>query len=101
MKIRVFFEYKCYPIWVYDSKGDMIGNALPQEIAIEKELDDEFMRLQQIYEQLFTDNSVEFKYNGFSNEKERLSYIEDINQAIEILKSKLGAQYKLDIKINI
>ncbi len=101
MKVKIYLDYQCYPIWIYDEKGSLIDNDLPKEIIDDKQLGDEFMRLQQMYDSLFIDNSIEFKYNGFSNEKDKEKYIEEMNIAISKLKSKVGEIYKFEVKINL
>ncbi|MEN2666677.1 hypothetical protein [Listeria aquatica] len=73
-EIKLFFDYNCYPIWVYDDAGLLKENDLPNEIKNDKELDQKLLNLQDRYDSLFTDNEVEFQYNGFEDEESKKSF---------------------------
>ena len=31
-KIRLLFDYGCYPVWLYDENNDVIDTLLPEEL---------------------------------------------------------------------
>lgn len=38
-EIRLFLDYKCYPIWIYDENGSLINNDLSEEIKNENDFE--------------------------------------------------------------
>lgn len=100
-KIKIYFDYQCFPIWIYDDNGEMIGNDLPKELIDDKELDYAFVKLQNIYDKLFTDDSIEFKYIGFSSKSDREEYLKMIDDSVNILKVKLADSYDIEVKIEV
>lgn len=100
-KIKIYFDYQCFPIWIYDDNGEMIGNDLPKELIADKQVEDVFVNIQNIYDNLFADNSVEFKYIGFSSETEREEYLKIIDDAVNLLKTKLGDSYVIEERIEV
>jgi hypothetical protein len=101
MKIKIYLDYKCYPVWIYSDTGSFVDNDLPKELLEDKELDERFMNLQKTYDNLFTDDGVEFKFNGFSKEIEREAYLFEMEQAVDELKVKAGENYAFEVKLNI
>lgn len=76
MKIKICFEYQCFPLWIYNSKEELIDNNIPKELKGENEMLETLLKLQKKYNDLYTDNSIEFKYNGFKSSEEKIFFEE-------------------------
>ncbi|AKA70510.1 hypothetical protein [Clostridium scatologenes] len=100
-KIKIYLDYKCFPIWIYNDKGELIGNDLPKELADDKQADEVFVKIQNIYDNLFINDLIEFKYIGFSSEIDREGYLKMIDDAVKLLKIKLGDLYVIEEKIEV
>lgn len=37
--IKIFLEYQCYPIWIYNEQGELVDNDLVEELKGEDEID--------------------------------------------------------------
>ncbi|TRW22702.1 hypothetical protein FL857_11025 [Criibacterium bergeronii] len=100
-KIKIYLDYHCYPVWVYNEKGELIDNNLPEELINDKEVDEAFTRIQDIYDNLFIDNSIEFGYKGFSREDEKEDFLKMIENAINIIMTKLGTTYLVENNVEV
>jgi hypothetical protein len=100
-KIKIFLDYQCYPIWVYDDNGELINNDLPDEIINEAEIGEKLEDIQNSYNHLFEDNDSCFEYKGFINEKDKREFLSKIERVMELLTSKLGDIYILENKVSI
>ncbi|CEE00434.1 hypothetical protein BT1A1_0579 [Caldibacillus thermoamylovorans] len=67
--IKIFLEYQCYPIWIYNEQGELVDNDLVEELKGEDEIDNMLLEIQNIYDSPFEDNAINFEFKGFSNEK--------------------------------
>lgn len=100
-KIKTYLDYHCFPVWVYNDNGELINNDLPKELSEDKEVDDAFVEIQNIYDGLFLDNSTEFKYIGFSSESDRKRYLKMIDDAVNLITSKLSDSYVIEKKVDV
>ncbi|WP_099192867.1 hypothetical protein [Tepidibacter mesophilus] len=100
-KIKIYLDYHCFPVWVYNDNGELIRNDLPKELSEDKEVDDAFVEIQNMYDDLFLDNSIEFKYIGFSSELDKQKYLKMIDNAVNLIKSKLGNSYNIEKKVDV
>lgn len=100
-KIKIYLEYHCFPVWIYNDNEELINNDLPTELLGDKEVDDAFVNIQNIYDGLFLDSSTEFKYIGFKNESDIQNFLKVIEDAINLIKVKLGDTYIIEKKIDI
>lgn len=100
-KIKVYLDYHCYPIWVYNDNGELIDNNLPEELINDNEVDEAFTKIQDTYDSLFIDNSTEFEYKGFNTEDEKKEFLKMIESAINIIKAKLGETYIVENKADV
>lgn len=101
-KIKIYLEYRCFPIWIYDDDHDELkNNDLPMELLGDKEVDDAFVNIQNIYDSLFLDSLTEFKYIGFKSESDRREFLKLLEQAINLIKAKLGDTYIIEKEIDI
>ncbi len=99
-KIKFFLDYHCSPIWVYDENGKLVCNGLPSELSNNMELVEMFNKIQIKYESLFENNKIYFGYKGFSSEIEKQEFYLKIFKAIDLLKSIVGDDYIIQIKLN-
>lgn len=93
--IKIDFEYKSFPVWIYDENGNLITNDLPDYLIGNELIDPVFMKLQQDYDALYLDNDKEFKYNGFSNPAEEKKFNDRVKAAISKLKKLLTDSYAI------
>lgn len=100
-KIKIYLDYRCFPVWIYDDNEELVNNDLPSELLEDKEVDDAFIKIQNIYDGLYLDSLTEFKYIGFNNESDRQNFIRMIEDAISLVKVKLGDTYIIESKIDI
>ncbi|MBF2471608.1 hypothetical protein IA868_00340 [Listeria welshimeri] len=100
-EVRLFLDYKCYPVWVYDEAGFLEENDLPNELKKDKDLDEKLTHLQDKYNNLFTDTEIEFRYNGFNdeNENEKEKFLREFTEIQKELEKKLKNKYKVVSKI--
>ncbi|WP_271001745.1 hypothetical protein [Listeria seeligeri] len=98
-EVRLFLDYKCYPVWVYDEAGFLEENDLPDELKKDKELDGNLTYLQDKYDNLFTDTEIEFRYNGFNDENEKEKFFHEFTEIQKELEEKLKNKYKVVNKI--
>ncbi|MBC1741767.1 hypothetical protein HCA06_01575 [Listeria welshimeri] len=98
-EVRLFLDYKCYPVWVYDEAGFLEENDLPDELKKDKDLDKKLTHLQDKYNNLFTDTEIEFRYNGFNDENEKEKFLREFTEIQKELEKKLKNKYKVVSKI--
>ncbi|MBF2684097.1 hypothetical protein IBB75_10250 [Listeria welshimeri] len=98
-EVRLFLDYKCYPVWVYDEAGFLEENDLPDELKKDKDLDEKLTHLQDKYNNLFTDTEIEFRYNGFNDENENEKFLREFTEIQKELEKKLKNKYKVVSKI--
>ncbi|MBC1465803.1 hypothetical protein HB766_04945 [Listeria welshimeri] len=98
-EVRLFLDYKCYPVWVYDEAGFLEENDLPDELKKDKDLDEKLTHLQDKYNNLFTDTEIEFRYNGFNDENEKEKFLREFTEIHKELEKKLKNKYKVVSKI--
>lgn len=98
-EVRLFLDYKCYPVWVYDEAGFLEENDLPDELKKDKDLDGNLTYLQDKYDNLFTDTENEFRYNGFNDENEKEKFFHEFTEIQKELEGKLKNKYKVVNKI--
>jgi hypothetical protein len=100
-KIKLYLEYQCYPMWIYDEDGELVDNNIADELVNEslivKALDD----IQEAYDNLFEDNEVNFEFKGFALEQDREQFLHLVSETVTYIESRLGNNYKVENKINI
>ncbi|BEI48963.1 hypothetical protein AWA2013_03690 [Lactiplantibacillus plantarum] len=100
-EVRLFLDYKCYPVWVYDESGFLEENDLPDELKNDRNLDGKLVYLQNIYNNLFIDTEIEFKYRGFNDEVEKEKLLHEFRKIQKELEGKLKNKYKVVNKVLI
>ncbi len=99
-KIRILLEYRCYPIWVYNEKGEIVLNDVPNELKNEIDIQNLLKDIQDKYDSLFIDNKVEFRYKGFDNVVEEKKFISKISKVVQLIESKVGNTYKIENSVH-
>ena len=101
-EIRLMLEYECYPLWIYDEKGNLIDNDLIDEIKKDDTLCGMLEGLQTEFESLYLNNQVEFKYLGFSSENAKQNFAkktENIHSRLcKLLEDKYTVKNMIDIQ---
>lgn len=99
-KIRIILEYRCYPVWVYNEKGEILLNDLPDELKNEIDIQNLLKDIQETYDSLFIDNKIEFRYKGFDNEVEEKEFIRKISKVVELIKLTVGNTYTIENSVH-
>ncbi|EAC6191978.1 hypothetical protein CF322_01100 [Listeria monocytogenes] len=86
-ELRLFLDYKCYPVWIYNDAGILKENDLPDELK------------QDEYDKLFIDTEIEFRYEAFKDEKEKEEFFHEFIEVQKHLKETLGKEYNIVNKI--
>ncbi|MGI6045656.1 MAG: hypothetical protein ACOYCA_02295 [Eggerthellaceae bacterium] len=95
--IKIQLEYRCYPVWIYDSEGFVDDNALPQELAGDAELDRKFKSIQDRYDATFVDTPMDFYHKGFETQEAERIFMSDLENAIADLSEKCSGMYSIEI----
>lgn len=93
--IKVMFDYKCFPLWIYDENGIFIDNKLPEDLPNYNTIQDSFTKLQKEYEKLFKNNKTEFSYIGFQSEEQKTDFAGLFNSAVDLLNKSAIGKYNL------
>ena len=99
-KLKFMLEYQSVPIWLFNSKNEMIGPGIPNELSSDKEFVSLINDIQKEYDDLFENNDVYFGYHGFSNEADSKAFFTKVAGAIEILKHHLGNSYEIVVDVS-
>ena len=90
--VKLFLSYKCYPLWIYDDKGELLKNDLVNELEDEKNIVNELNTIQNIYDSLFVDDGIAFEYIGFSDDVDEISFQEKVNNVIHLIQIALNGK---------
>ena len=94
-KIRVMLEYNTYCIWLYDENDEIIDNDNPPEWQYDQELTDAFIKVSDLYDTFFVDDSKNFTYIGCPNYETENKLRELFSNAMEILITKNKGKYQI------
>jgi hypothetical protein len=100
-KIKIKFEYKCFPVWLYDESDNFIENDLPSILVGDIDIDSIFVKLQNEFDSLFKDDGIKFKYIGFNHAISKNEFSKKLDDAIELLQKKVGEKYTIENCLNI
>ena len=98
--LKYSLEYRCYPIWNYTEDGELVDNDLPDELRADTELDSLLLKIQEIFDSLFTDTPTEFSANGFKTETEWRDFLCLLHSSVKILQDRYGTSYHIECKYN-
>lgn len=94
--IKIKFEYRCFPVWIYGENDELIENDLPPYLIGDNDINPKFVRIQKIYDELYLDDGKEFKYIGFKETEKKEHFFEELFSAINLLKNKLNDEYIIE-----
>ena len=99
--LKISLEYNCYPVWIIDSDGDVIDNDLPAEIRCNQELDNLFVKIQEMFDSCFIDTPKEFTAMGFASDEDRRSFLALVKAAEESLRREAEGRYLVENRVNL
>lgn len=94
-RIKLALEYKCYPIWIYDEYDQLIDNNIVDELVGESYIVDKLDEIQAIYNHLFVDDTIEFKFKGFDSLKDKEYFLALIHEVVPAIEQKLSGRYEV------
>lgn len=100
-RIKLYLEYQCYPMWIYDEDGELVDNNIASELMNEPLIVKALDEIQETYDNLFEDNEVNFEFKGFAQEQDREHFLRLVSETVNSIESKLCNNYKVENKINI
>lgn len=98
-KLRFMLEYECYPIWIYDEKGEMLQNGLPDGLKNDKRLVSLLGEIHEEFDSLYENTNICFQYNGFATEFAKNEFFEKVNQAIDLIKDNAKNFYAVQVDV--
>ncbi|MDR1914446.1 MAG: hypothetical protein LBQ68_08215 [Clostridiales bacterium] len=96
-KIKLMFDYECYPIWIYKESGELENNALPFELASNNIIKSLLEDLQKQYENLFINTATMFEYRGFQSQSIKEEFQQSINNVVSLMREALGNNYIIEV----
>lgn len=97
-KVWFFFDYGSDPVWYQDEHLVTRTNGMPPELENDKKLIKFMDELYEEYSLLFINNSYEFTYVGFKDEKSWKKFIKKVNKFIKLLKKSVEPEYELHLE---
>ena len=95
-KIKIKFEYGCFPVWIYGERNELIDNNLPESLMENTILDVAFTCVQEQFDSLFLDDGKEFKYIGFRNCEEKENFFKELISAVNLLRNSLSEEFLIE-----
>lgn len=81
-------EYKTFSIWLYNDNDEILDNDVPPEWLNDKELEDAFMAVSELYDTFFIDTPKEFSYIGPRSINDTLKLKNLAHTAMQLLYTK-------------
>lgn len=100
-KIKLYLDFRAFPIWVYDENGAFLDNDSPEILLKNKALDNKLVQLQDTYDNLFINTDKEFKYVGFKNQSEKNSFQKDIQNISNEIQKIVQGEYEFEDAIDL
>jgi len=98
-QLVIELKYGCYPVWVYH-EGKPVINDLPLELSEEREIDEAFEEIRNIYDSLYQNGPEGLRYEGFQNKADKLRFLGMIDSAANLIRMKMGSALKIEKKYN-
>lgn len=99
--LRISLEYRCYPVWILDEDGEIVDNDLPDDIRSNKELDEMFVKIQELFDSCYIDTPKEFAVQGFNSKEDEASFISMLTTAEKILCQEAEDRYLVENHVSI
>lgn len=100
-KIKISLEYRCFPIWIYDEKNSLIDNDLPNTLLNDKYIALQCVEVQELFDKLYLNNGIEFKYIGFNDVGRRTEFLNKIETIELALREKVGLDFKIENDVKL
>lgn len=97
-KIRIFLEYGCSPVWLYDEDGDLIDNDLPNELASDRYINMLCDDITEQFDGLFINTTKEFDYIGDQHPDIEKILEKKLKTLETALKIRLGKNYIIQLE---
>ncbi len=94
--IKIKFEYRCFPLWIYGENNELIENDLPPYLIGDNDIDSKFVHIQEVYDDLYLDDGKEFRYIGFRETEKREAFFKDLFLAINLLRGRMNDEYIIE-----
>ena len=72
------------------------AGSLIDELEDDEEIDSILVSIQEEFNRLYIDDGIDFRYKGFSDEKEKERFMEKVENAYMIIKNKVRNKYKVE-----
>ncbi|MBR4373873.1 MAG: hypothetical protein IKO57_00275 [Treponema sp.] len=99
--VKINLEYGAFPVWVYDSEGNLVDNDFPEYLMEDEELETAFSEIQALFDGLFIDDETEFRYIGFKSDGDKAVFDEKLENSRKLLQSKLAPGWGLQVLPNL
>ncbi|MGE7597385.1 hypothetical protein [Lysinibacillus fusiformis] len=90
-KIKLYLEYQCYPMWIYDENGELVDNNIASELMNEPSIVKALDAIKATYES--------FKFKGFAQKQDREHFLRLVSETANYIESKLSDNYKVENRI--
>lgn len=97
----MFFDYKSFPLWLYDENGVIFRNGLPEEWENDENLKNGLKFISSLYDRLFIDNEFEFRFEGFKSPEERKNFFDSVNSAVQLLEKRNNGKYPIEYELEV
>jgi hypothetical protein len=93
-KVRFLIEYGCFPLWpAEESTGFFYGPGAPVEVKARPELMSDLEQIEDIWNSLFIDNEIEFRWKGFDSEDDKQAFVMLVRETVRKLHEALDGKY--------
>ncbi|MDQ1236115.1 hypothetical protein QE450_003613 [Paenibacillus sp. SORGH_AS306] len=100
-KIKLYLEYRCYPMWIYDEQDELVDNAIVPELIYHTSIVQALDQIQAIYDRLFKDNNISFEFEGFTEQQDKEDFLKLVSETTFLIENQLKNDYKIENKIMI
>jgi|GEM_PF-579093 len=94
--LRIDLKYGCYPVWFYDDSGRFVLNDLPLELAGERDIEELFCEIRDIYDDLFQVSGEGSVYMGFGGEEEKKRFLALVDSAVNLIRMRTADLYSIE-----
>lgn len=100
-KIKLYLDYKCFPLWIYDENDVLVDNDLVEELATNVEIESELVKIQEEYDNLFMDSEKEFSFLGFKDKYQKEAFVSRVKEIHTKIKRVVGEYYIVEDVVDI
>lgn len=93
-KMRLYLDYRCFPVWTYDENGILIWDDFPPEDQPGGRLEELKNLIVDEYGSLFIDGH-EFSYKVFSSKEEGIKFLSLLDEFRTLIKARYSKEYEI------